>query len=128
MSRNPLVYFILWILLQALVKVNCQMTPFKPNVYSRHTATLIDNKLYILDGYDLNKKQINEFFYLDVSVPFNTQELSWQDLSNINMVPPHSSAISVKGGPNNDTLFLYRGLTTDQTMALVYAFDSQSVV
>jgi hypothetical protein len=33
---------------------------------------------------------------LDVSVSFNTQELSWQDLSNINMVPLHSSATSVK--------------------------------
>ncbi|GBC15616.1 hypothetical protein GLOIN_2v1834755 [Rhizophagus irregularis DAOM 181602=DAOM 197198] len=104
------------------------MTPFKPSVYNRHTATLIDNKLYILGGYDLNIKRINEFFYLDVSVPFNTQELSWQDLSNINMVPPHSSAASVKGGPNNDTLFLYGGASTDQTMALVYTFDSQRIV
>ncbi|CAB4394352.1 unnamed protein product [Rhizophagus irregularis] len=91
MSRNPSAYFILWILLQVLVK-------------------------------------IKEFFYLDVSVPFNTQELSWQDLSNINMVPAHESAISVKGGPNNDTLFLYGGFTFDQTMALVYTFDSQSIV
>ncbi|CAG8721762.1 11102_t:CDS:1, partial [Rhizophagus irregularis] len=72
MLRNPSVYFILWILLQALVvKVNCQMTPFKPTVYHRHTATLIDNKLYILGGYDLNNNQIKEFFYLDVSAPFN---------------------------------------------------------
>ncbi|CAG8495631.1 20583_t:CDS:2 [Rhizophagus irregularis] len=128
MSRNSSVYFILWILIQIFVRVNCQMTPFKPSVYNRHTATLIDNKLYILGGYDLNIKRINEFFYLDVSVPFNTQELSWQDLSNINMVPPHSSAASVKGGPNNDTLFLYGGASTDQTMALVYTFDSQRIV
>ncbi|PKK59334.1 hypothetical protein RhiirC2_794975 [Rhizophagus irregularis] len=104
------------------------MTPFKPSVYYRHTATLIDNKLYILGGWDLNDIPLKEFFYLDVSVPFNTQELSWQDLSNINMVPPHASAASVKGGPNNNTLFLYGGFTTDQTMALVYTFDSQSIV
>ncbi|PKK60369.1 hypothetical protein RhiirC2_856887 [Rhizophagus irregularis] len=103
------------------------MTPFKPSVYSHHTATLIDNKLYILSGYNLNTR-IKEFFYLDVSVPFNTQELSWQDLSNINMVPLHSSATSVKGGPNNDTLFLYGGDSSDQTMALVYTFDSRSIV
>ncbi|CAB5362588.1 unnamed protein product [Rhizophagus irregularis] len=128
MSRNSSVYFILWILIQVLVKVNCQMTPFKPSVCYSHTATLIDNKLYILSGWDLNDKPLKEFFYLDVSVPFNTQELSWQDLSNINMVPLHSSAMSVKGGVNNDTLFLYGGLTADQTMALVYTFDSQSIV
>uniref|UniRef100_U9U221 Galactose oxidase n=1 Tax=Rhizophagus irregularis (strain DAOM 181602 / DAOM 197198 / MUCL 43194) TaxID=747089 RepID=U9U221_RHIID len=104
------------------------MTPFKPSVYSHHTATLIDNKLYILGGYNLKTNRVKEFFYLDVSVPFNTQELSWQDLSNINMVPLHSSATSVKGGPNNDTLFLYGGDSYDQTMALVYTFDSRSIV
>ncbi|CAB5343442.1 unnamed protein product [Rhizophagus irregularis] len=107
------------------------MTPFKPSTESSHSATLIDNKLYILGGVDLNSKMLNEFFYLDVSVPFNTQELSWQDLSNINMVPIHHSAASVKGGPNNDTLFLYGGGTTGpirQIMASVYTFDSQSIV
>ncbi|PKC63567.1 hypothetical protein RhiirA1_519059 [Rhizophagus irregularis] len=128
MSRNSSVYYILWILIQVLVKVNCQMTPFKPSVYYRHTTTFIDNKLYILSGWDLNNNPIKEFFYLDVSVPFNTQEVSWQDLSNINMVPLHSSATSVKGGPNNDTLFLYGGSSSDQTMELVYTFDSQRIV
>jgi hypothetical protein len=127
MSRNSSVYFILWVLVQVLVKVNCQMAPFKPSVYFGHTATLIDNKLYILGGRDLNRNQVKEFFYLDVSVPFNTQELSWKDLSNVNMVSLHNFAASVKGGANNDTLFLYGGLT-DQTMALVYTFDLHSIV
>ncbi|CAB4418157.1 unnamed protein product [Rhizophagus irregularis] len=127
MSRNSSVYFILWILLQVLllVKVNCQPTPFKPRVYSCHTATFIDNKLYILGGLDLNSKMLNEFFYLDVSVPFNTQELSWQDLSNINMVSDHFLATSVKGGTNNDTLFLYGAF---QSETLVYTFNSRSLV
>jgi hypothetical protein len=128
MSRKFSVYFILWVLLQVIVKVNCQMTPFKPSVYYGHTATLIDNKLYILGGRDLNRNQVKEFFYLDVSVPFNTQELFWKDLSNINMIPPHSGAASVKGGENNDTLFLYGGHSADQTMALVYTFNSHSIV
>ncbi|CAB4394356.1 unnamed protein product [Rhizophagus irregularis] len=129
MTKNSSVFFILWILLQVLVKVNCQMTPFKSSISVLHTATLIDNKLYILGGWDSIKNQsLKEFFYLDVSVPFNTQELSWHDLSNINMVPPHDTATSVKGGPNNDTLFLYGGFTVDQTMALVYTFDSCSIV
>ncbi|EXX76649.1 uncharacterized protein OCT59_027799 [Rhizophagus irregularis] len=126
MSRNSSVYFILWILLQ-VVKVNCQMTPFKPFVHHRHTATLIDDKLYILGGSDLNEKLLKEFFYLDVSVPFNTQELSWQDLSNINMVPPHDSATTTKGGANNNTLFLYGGFSNDPKMPLVYTFDPQHI-
>ncbi|CAB4399945.1 unnamed protein product [Rhizophagus irregularis] len=81
------------------------MVPFKPIGYYHHTATLIDNKLYILGGRLINETPAKDFFYLDVSVPFNTQELSWQDLSNINMVPPHDSATSVKGGANNNTYF-----------------------
>ncbi|PKC63561.1 hypothetical protein RhiirA1_463572 [Rhizophagus irregularis] len=97
MPRNSSVYFILWIL-------------------------VLQVEMIIIIG-----KRLKEFFYLDVSVPFNTQELTWQDLSNINMIPAHSSAASVKGGANNDTLFLYGGATSD-TMALVYTFDSQSIV
>jgi hypothetical protein len=127
MSRNFSVYFILWILIQVLVKVNCQHIPFKPSVYQRHTATLIDNKLYILGGRDFNNKIIKEFIYLDVSVSFNTQELSWQDLSKISMVPAHHSATSFQGGVNNDTLFLYGGITSNPEMELVYTFDSHSV-
>jgi hypothetical protein len=104
------------------------MVPFKPIGYFRHTATLIDNRLYILGGRLNVNESSKDFFYLDVSVPFNTQELSWQDLSNFNMIPPHDSATSVKGGANNNTLFLYGGHTTDQNMALVYTFDSQSII
>ncbi|PKC65483.1 hypothetical protein RhiirA1_514480 [Rhizophagus irregularis] len=129
MSKNFLVNFIIWMLLQILIEVNSQMVSFKPIGYYHHTATLIDDKLYILGGrLENHETSSKDFFYLDVSVPFNTQELSWQDLSNINMVPPHDSATSVKGGANNNTLFLYGGHTTDQNMALVYTFDSQSIV
>ncbi|RIA79409.1 hypothetical protein C1645_840757 [Glomus cerebriforme] len=129
MSKNSLAYFISWILLQFLFGVNCQMMPFKPTVSYGHTATLIDNKLYIIGGRDINGKFVGkEFFYLDFSVPFDTQKLLlWQDLSYIDLVPPHSEAESVKGGANNDTLFLYGGEISDQTMALVYTFDSQSI-
>ncbi|GBB96546.1 hypothetical protein RclHR1_02780009 [Rhizophagus clarus] len=111
-----------------LVEVNCQMTPFKPSVLlCGHTATLIDEKLYILDGYDIYGNQaVNQFFYLDVSVQFNTQELSWRDLSNNNKVPSHYFATSVNGGANNNTLFLFGGVTSDQTMASVYTFNPQN--
>ncbi|RIA96730.1 hypothetical protein C1645_814913 [Glomus cerebriforme] len=127
MFHEYLAYIILWILFQLLVEINCQMTPFKPTQRTSHTATVIDNKLYISDGYDPANNIIGKgFFYLDVSVPFNTQNLLWQDLSSIDIVPPHGDAASVGGGANNNTLFLYGGSTTDPTMALVYAFDPQS--
>ncbi|RIA79619.1 hypothetical protein C1645_840277 [Glomus cerebriforme] len=102
------------------------MKPFKPNLLYKHTATLIDNKLYILGGSDGKYIIEKNFFYLDVSVPFSTQNLLWKDLSIIDILPPHEYATSIIGGTNNDTLFLYGGITYDQTMALVYTFDSKS--
>ncbi|RIA89543.1 hypothetical protein C1645_738564 [Glomus cerebriforme] len=129
MSNNSLIYFMLWILLQALAEVNCQMTPI---IERGHSTTLIDNKLYILGGKDKNAKYVGKelyFFYLDVSTRFNTNELLslWQDLSKINTIlPPHGFAVTVKGGANNNTLILYGG-TSDQPMdSLVYTFDPQS--
>ncbi|CAB5368688.1 unnamed protein product [Rhizophagus irregularis] len=64
------------------------------------------------------------FFYLDVSASFNTQELLWHNLSNINTVPSHDFAVSVKGGPKNNTLFLY-GATKGYELA-TYMFTPQS--
>jgi hypothetical protein len=106
----------IWLLVQLLVvKINCQLAPFKPRCL--HTATLIDNKLYILGGL----LRENDFFYLDVSVAFNTQNLLWNDLSNVNIVPAHYNSASVKGGANNNTLFLYGG-RNNTVMDLVYTF------
>ncbi|CAG8730778.1 6169_t:CDS:2, partial [Funneliformis caledonium] len=69
-----------------------------------------------------------EFFYLDFSLPFNTQNLLWQDLTNINIIPTHAFAATVKGGVDNNTLIFYggRNLTNAENMALVYMFDTQS--
>src|SRR6185369_1328256 len=95
---------------------------FKPMGRNVHTATLIGNKLYILGG--VNSR---EFFYLDVSVPFNTQNLLWNDLTSTDIIPPHYGAASVRGGANNNTLFLYGGIKySGGADALVYTFDSQS--
>ncbi|GES82222.1 hypothetical protein GLOIN_2v1656403 [Rhizophagus clarus] len=84
-----------------------------------HTATIIDNKLYILGGSGYSGD--HEFFYLDVSNKIDTQHLSWIDLSNINIVPSHYGATSVVGGANNNTLFLYG--VYNSAMTLVYTFD-----
>src|SRR3954468_5787825 len=115
---------LLWLLFQLLVEINCQM---KPKQRTFHTATHINSKLYVLGGEYLTANvESKDFFYLDVSVSFNTQNLLWQDLTSANIVPPHAGAASVKGGANNNTLFLYGGFTPDTTMSLVYAFDPQS--
>ncbi|CAG8503422.1 8283_t:CDS:2 [Funneliformis caledonium] len=121
-------YFVLFILLQ--LAINCQTKSFKPSHRYLHTTTLIDNKLYILGGHQNFNSTINagkEFFYLDVSISFDTQNLLWYDLTNINIIPTHAFATTVRGA-NNDTLIVYggRNLTNAETMAQIYVFDSQS--
>ncbi|RIA89465.1 hypothetical protein C1645_738603 [Glomus cerebriforme] len=131
MVQNSLTSIILWILFQLLIEVNCQMTPFNPKQRFIHTATLINNKLYISGGRNDNdvnagKFIVNkEFFYLDVSVAFNTQNLSWVDLTSTSPVPIHSASTAVKGGANNNTLFIIGGIT-DKPIVLVYTFDTQT--
>src|ERR1051325_11153989 len=124
MLKDILAYTILWFLFRSVAKINCQMVPFKPKKRDDHTATLIHGKLYILGGFP-SESVGKDFFYLDVSVPFNTQNLLGQDLSNVNTVPSHRNAASVNGGANNNMLFLYGG-QNDTAMELVYTFDPQS--
>ncbi|RIA89542.1 hypothetical protein C1645_191291 [Glomus cerebriforme] len=118
MIKNSLVHFLLWILIQLLFKVDCQRY-FTPMQRHDHTATILDNKLYILGGSGYGGD--SEFFYLDFSNKIDTRKLSWYDLSDMNIVPSHYGAASVKGGSNNDTLFLYG--VYNSAIALVYTFD-----
>ncbi|CAI2188853.1 9996_t:CDS:2, partial [Funneliformis geosporum] len=130
MSKKYSAHLVLWFLIQLLTKVECQTTLFKPIQRRGHTATLIDDKLYILGGRNKDYPEVgNEFFYTDVSVPFNTKNILWNDLTSINAVPKHNAAASVRGGANNKTLFLYGGLPyadNEVTMSLVYTFDTLS--
>ena len=96
---------------------------FRPGLRNAHTATFINNTLYILGGIvsPVSPESQQTFLYLNFSVPFNTNKLEWHDLSN-NMIPSHRHAAAI--GSNN-TLFLYGG-ESDEKMDLVYAFDTQN--
>ncbi len=84
MLKNSSRCIVLWLFIQLLIEINCQVTSFKPSRRWEHAATFIDDKLYILGGASsikVNDKIIGkQFFYLDVSFSFNTQELLWNDL------------------------------------------------
>src|SRR5437868_1579138 len=86
-------HVILWFSFQLLV--NCQIIPQQRQW---HTATYIDDKLYIMGGAPLDNITIglNDFFYIDVSGPFNTNKLSWQNLSD-NTIPGNSGAATIVG-------------------------------
>src|SRR5436305_6507978 len=121
MLKNSLVYTILWFLFQILFKTNCQIIPMQR---AYHSATLIDEKLYNLGGLGAQRTEV-EFFSLDIPVAINNKQLSWQDLSTTNIVPPHFGAASVKGGKKKNKLFLYGGLSPANItgMELVYMYD-----
>ncbi|GBC37386.2 hypothetical protein GLOIN_2v1838155 [Rhizophagus irregularis DAOM 181602=DAOM 197198] len=76
----------------------------------------MDNKIYFLGGAIENYFETNDFFYLDVSKPFNLDStLPIVDLSNdARKIHPHSSSgVSTICGPNNDTIFLICGVSKD---------------
>jgi hypothetical protein len=104
------------------------MALYNPKERAKHTATLLNNKLYILGGSSIANDTGKDFFYIDFSNPFNTQNLLLKDLSNINIVPPHFNAGSARGGVYNDTLFIYGGvnITAFAKMESVYTFNPQS--
>src|SRR5688572_5847066 len=101
MLQKYLVYIMLWVLFQLLIEIDCQETTYLSKRRSGHTATFIDNKLYILGGFPPDKVG-NDFFYIDFSIPFNIKNLKVKDLSSTNKVPAHFDAASAKGGANND--------------------------
>ena len=130
-SLNYIIYTAFCILLLLLVEVKPQQTISRPDLREAHTATLINDKLYILGGVIppyLNKAPPKEtFLYLDCSVPFNTNELKWMDLTNSGVIPPHYFSAAVKGGASNNTLFLYGGESIGgEPMSLVYTFNTLS--
>ncbi|CAB5344573.1 unnamed protein product [Rhizophagus irregularis] len=134
MLIRSLKWFLLWwMILQIIFEVvKSQVKSLQPQERISHTATYINNKLYILGGESIttnpttNEIALKEFFYLDCSKSFDTTNLSWEFLSNI-QVPTRWSAASAKGGINNDTIFIYGGFSNDENdLNLVYTYNTKS--
>ncbi|CAI2172462.1 2758_t:CDS:2 [Funneliformis geosporum] len=125
MTKSFSLYIVSWVLIiQLSVGVNCQTLQ-----RSLHTTTLVNNKLYVIGGiHDLKVKANEEaigkqFLYLDMTVPFNTDKLFWNDITSNNNVPAHSGAAS---GTSNGALILYGGnpIVKNTVMDLVYMFNT----
>src|ERR1051325_10614113 len=95
LPNKSIIYITFGILLQFLVEVKSQTTA---GIRHGHTATYINEKIYIFGGTTSDNISPKEtFLYLDVSVPFNTSELKWIDLTNnSNIVPPHAFAAAIR--------------------------------
>jgi N-acetylneuraminic acid mutarotase len=126
--KNSIIYNIFCIFLLLLLNEVKSQTLFKPDPRNGHTSTLINNKLYILGGViDKNNSSPKEtFLYIDLSVPFNTNKITWHDLSSKNSTVPahHLATTSVV----NNTIFLFGGISLNryEMMASTYKFDTQS--
>ncbi|CAG8755263.1 uncharacterized protein OCT59_020288 [Rhizophagus irregularis] len=108
-----------------------QIPTIKPDLRYDYTATLIKDGLYIIGGATPDGKTPNyPFLFLDISIPFDTKQLKWHDLSNLSkndIVPSHKSAAAIKGGADNNTLFLYGGMNLENnTMSLVCTLNNLS--
>ncbi|RGB33122.1 hypothetical protein C1646_669608 [Rhizophagus diaphanus] len=114
--------------------VNSQLSP---NLRKLFSAILIEKKLYIYGGF-MDKEDANaqktpddRFFYLDVSIPFDTSNLPWRTIpDNVKNLPLESLssiftgglAASV-GGVKNETIFFFNN-EKDSTTSPVHSYNS----
>jgi hypothetical protein len=125
MKNNQMVqYSIFFIFLFHLTAIVSSHTLFKR---TEHTANYVDNKIYFLGGIITDGSYTDDFFYLDVSKPFDLfsgSGLSIVDLTNLTKIPKHARATSIICGPNKDTIFLFGGnFETNHIVPLVSAFN-----
>ncbi|CAG8454620.1 5927_t:CDS:2 [Diversispora eburnea] len=107
------------------------VTGYTPFARLAHTSAIISEKLYIcggdIEGYSVSK--ISDFFYLDVSLNkiinyiFNNDTLSWNELSNLNIIYT-SWGTAVAGGINNTAFILFGGHMSPDNNSLVLSFDT----
>src|SRR6266498_3526533 len=111
-------------------------TQLVPSYRKLHNAVLVENKLYIfggvMDSNSENKSPDNNFFYLDMSISFDTSQLPWKTIpNNAENLPMGSfSPVSVGGtaagigGINNDTIFFINS-ENDLKVPPVHSFNAQ---
>ncbi len=89
---------------------------FIPIARYGHTAVLADKKVYFQGGYVGNGPLLSDFFYLDISKPFNTNDISsmpWTDLSFIGNPSYRAIGASCVDGIRNDSIFFIGGDTNN---------------
>ncbi|RHZ88230.1 hypothetical protein Glove_25g14 [Diversispora epigaea] len=114
-------YFFLFVLF-----LQCSITnaSFEPQVRNFHSSVYVENKLYILGGY--NKGPLDTLFYLDLSVPFHKDHPPWFYLGYHGIPFGVFKAAACFGGINNSTIFLIGGERSEKEINYVYSFDTKS--
>ncbi|CAG8498441.1 30662_t:CDS:2 [Gigaspora margarita] len=104
------------------------MPAFVPTSRYYQGSVIIGNKMYFLGGIVNSGKGTNGLFYLDVSLPFNSANPKWTDLTSVAPIPVNSAFASpCVGGSNKATIFLFEHHKTNNdnsTTIVTFTFDS----
>ncbi|CAG8845287.1 43326_t:CDS:2, partial [Gigaspora margarita] len=107
------------------------MSAFAPTSRCSQSSVVIGERIYFLGGIGATGKGTSEFFYLNVSPPFNTVNLKWTDLTSVAPIPVLSAfSPSCVGGSNNSTIFLFEHRSTNNvnsTTLVTFTLDINSL-
>ncbi|CAG8586409.1 20075_t:CDS:1, partial [Racocetra persica] len=89
---------------------------FVPPPKAEVTANLVNNKIYFNGGW--NGSSSSDFFFLDVSVPFTTNNIAsmpWTDLSSIPGLIIRSGHAACMNGTNSNLIVYIGGIFVKET-------------
>ncbi|CAG8562457.1 8393_t:CDS:2 [Diversispora eburnea] len=118
---SPIFYFFLFVL---FLRCSIANTSFEPQVRNYHSSVYIENKLYILGGY--NGGPLNSLLYLDLSISFNKDHPPWFCLGYHGIPFGVFKAAASFGGIDNSTIFLIGGERSEKEINYVYSFNTKS--
>jgi N-acetylneuraminic acid mutarotase len=115
-------YLLLFMLLYTASLIYAQYSP-KPRF--AHTSILVDSKLYFIGGFDSMGKSQSDFFYLDLSIPFSTEDmntLKYMQLNNNGLTPNARCTITTI----NNMIYLFGCFMINDNSSLVYQYSISS--
>ncbi|CAG8787081.1 3501_t:CDS:2, partial [Cetraspora pellucida] len=98
--------FLIIVKFYILVNINGVNT-FTPPPRAEQAAILIDNEVYFNGGWD--GFFVSDFFYLDISKPFNTNNIVWVDLSSIAGRINRTASTACIGSNKNQIIYFSGG-------------------
>ncbi|KAF0364784.1 kelch repeat protein [Gigaspora margarita] len=117
--------FSIFIFLQLIITV----TSYIPLNRDEHVASYIDNKIFFLGGETDTQNLTKDFFFLDVSIPFNTSSLPMYDLNSITEIPFNRRASSIVCETVKDAIFVWGGdFGLNSSSPLIFAFNTTAKI
>ncbi|CAG8562379.1 489_t:CDS:1, partial [Dentiscutata heterogama] len=106
------------------------MSLFVPASRYFQGSVVVGEKIYFIGGIGSSGKGTSDFFYLNVSSPFNAANPVWTDLTSVAPIPVLSAfSPSCVGGSSNSTIFLFEHRSTNNvnsTTLVTFALDTAS--